>query len=121
MQVRKERQAIWGFSAHATCTANQLDILASSRQYLESERASARGHKLHTVTVLPGAASGPPVAVLVWHHGVAEHVGRWREGEPAGCTCTWLTARAAALRQHFRQRIPDPSSLAPARSVHTSG
>lgn len=29
--------------------------------------------------MLPGEASGPPLAVLVWHHGIAEHIGRYRE------------------------------------------
>lgn len=49
-------------------------------QYLESERASARGHKLFTVAFLPDADAGPPAALLCWHHGVAEHIGRYKEG-----------------------------------------
>jgi acylglycerol lipase len=45
-------------------------------QVLESERTSAKGHKLFTVTVLP---DGPPAACLCWHHGVAEHIGRYKQ------------------------------------------
>lgn len=53
-------------------------------QYLESERSGAKGHKLFTVTFLPDPAAGPPTAVLCWHHGIAEHIGRYRQSEPWG-------------------------------------
>ena len=55
-------------------------------QVVESERASARGHKLHTVAALP---EGPPVALLCWHHGVAEHVGRYKESEAGEGRVVW--------------------------------
>lgn len=45
-------------------------------QVIESERSAKKGHKLFTVTVLPDE---PPVAILCWHHGVGEHVGRYEK------------------------------------------
>lgn len=62
-------------STHALLTP-PLDRLCP-HQIVESERASAKGHKLFTVTVLP---DGPPAACLCWHHGVAEHIGRYKQG-----------------------------------------
>lgn len=47
-------------------------------QFFEGERASARGHKLVSVTYLPDAAAGPPKAVLLFHHGIGEHIGRYK-------------------------------------------
>lgn len=54
-------------------------------QVIEGERASAKGHKLFAVTVLPDAGQ-TPVAVLCWHHGVGEHIGRY-EKSGFGCCC----------------------------------
>lgn len=48
-------------------------------QFLESERSSVKGHKLLTLAVLPEDGAALPSAVLCWHHGVAEHVGRYRQ------------------------------------------
>ncbi|KAI3424906.1 hypothetical protein D9Q98_008290 [Chlorella vulgaris] len=47
-------------------------------QYFEGERASSKGHKLLSVTYLPEAAAGPPSAVLLFHHGISEHIGRYK-------------------------------------------
>ncbi|KAL4437215.1 hypothetical protein ABPG75_004354 [Micractinium tetrahymenae] len=47
-------------------------------QVIEGERASAEGHKLFAVTVLPDAGQAPG-AVLCWHHGVGEHIGRYEK------------------------------------------
>lgn len=47
-------------------------------QVIEGERASAKGHKLFSVTVLPDAGQ-VPAAVLCWHHGVGEHIGRYEQ------------------------------------------
>lgn len=52
-------------------------------QFFEGERASARGHKLVSVTYLPDAAAGPPKAVLLFHHGIGEHIGRYKSSERA--------------------------------------
>lgn len=62
---------------HEFCHALAPPPPAPSLQFLESERASAKGHKLFTLTVLP---DGPPAACLCWHHGVAEHIGRYKQG-----------------------------------------
>ena len=51
---------------------------------LEGERLSCRGEKLLTVHYAP---SGEPRAVLIWHHGYGEHIGRYKWGArmcPAG-------------------------------------
>lgn len=50
-------------------------------QYIESQRTSAKGAKVASVAFLPDAAAGPPVALLVFHHGIGEHVGRYKESE----------------------------------------
>ena len=50
-------------------------------QYIEGERAHGKGHKLFTVTFLPDTAT--PTAVLCFHHGVGEHIGRYKESEPS--------------------------------------
>lgn len=49
-------------------------------QVIEGERASAKGRKLFSVTVLPDAGQ-TPAAVLCWHHGIGEHIGRYEKGE----------------------------------------
>jgi alpha-beta hydrolase superfamily lysophospholipase len=54
-------------------------------QFIESERASAKGQKVAGVAFLPDAAAGPPVALLVFHHGIGEHVGRYKTSEIFGC------------------------------------
>eukprot|EP00887_Chlorella_sp_A99_P003059 scaffold9.g3059.t1 len=53
---------------------------------IEGTALSGKRVKLHRVTVLPGdggkddvPASSPPRAVLVWHHGLGEHVGRYKQ------------------------------------------
>ena len=43
----------------------------------EGERLSCRGEKLLTVRYAP---PGETKAVLVWHHGYGEHVGRYKWG-----------------------------------------
>lgn len=103
----------WNLLACTVTTA-----LCLPPQYLESERASARGHKLHTVAALPDAASGPPAAVLVWHHGIAEHIGRYREGERWHCR---FVRRGSSLPEcSLQQRSPAPNQPLP-RSVHPPG
>ena len=54
-------------------------------QYRESERVSLRGHKLFTVEYYPEDASNLRAA-LVFHHGLAEHVGRYKQSEFT-CLC----------------------------------
>lgn len=44
--------------------------------WTEGERKSSKGLKLHTVTALP---EDRPKAVLCWHHGLQEHVGRYKQ------------------------------------------
>ena len=46
--------------------------------YEEGSRASVTGNKLFTVTYLP---EGPAQAALVFHHGLGEHVGRYKPSE----------------------------------------
>jgi hypothetical protein len=45
------------------------------------EFTNARNHKLHATAYLP---DGAPKAILIWHHGVAEHSGRYMPGAMAG-------------------------------------
>ena len=59
-------------------------------QVVESERQALKGgHKLFTAAFLPDGEAGTasaPTAVLCWHHGVGEHVGRYKlreSGRPA--------------------------------------
>jgi hypothetical protein len=42
----------------------------------EGWRTNERGQKLATIEY--AAKSGKPVAVLVWHHGLGEHLGRYQ-------------------------------------------
>ena len=50
----------------------------------EGERLSCRGEKLLTVRYAP---PGETKAVLVWHHGYGEHVGRYKWGaSPKNCS-----------------------------------
>ncbi len=51
----------------------------------EGERLSCRGEKLLTVRYAPPGAAK---AVLVWHHGYGEHVGRYKWG-----ACSWEPLR----------------------------
>jgi hypothetical protein len=67
-------------------------------QYFEGERASSKGHKLLSVTYLPEAAAGPPSAVLLFHHGISEHIGRYKSSELAVCLCLSSSAAAAAVQ-----------------------
>ena len=41
---------------------------------------SHRGHKTYTVCYLPDSNVATK-AVLIWHHGVGEHIGRYQYGE----------------------------------------
>lgn len=50
-------------------------------EYKEGERKSVRGHKLFTVEYYPKDVQLK--AVLVFHHGLAEHVGRYADGAAA--------------------------------------
>jgi alpha-beta hydrolase superfamily lysophospholipase len=58
--------------------------------YVEGELSLARGGKLFTVKYLP--AEGTPLkAVLVFHHGYGEHVGRYTDGAlRSGAELTFL-------------------------------
>ena len=66
----------------------------------EGERLSCRGERLLTVRYAP---PGETKAVLVWHHGYGEHVGRYKWG---------------ALRQEGYQAVPDCNQ--PARKALSS-
>ena len=92
-QQRQPAAAAAAAAAAAGCSNTMPPLM------IESERQSVRGHKLHTVTVLTEGGS-PPVAVLCWHHGIGEHVGRYREGE-AGRGCRRF--RAASGRMSSQQ------------------
>lgn len=48
--------------------------------YEEGEATSVTGNKLFTAEYLPNP--GPPVAILMMHHGLAEHIGRYKD-----CAC----------------------------------
>jgi acylglycerol lipase len=48
--------------------------------YIAGERAHAKGYKLFTVTYLPDASTTTaPTAILCFHHGIGEHIGRYKE------------------------------------------
>lgn len=116
------------------CLANQLALQPPlHRQYLESERASVKGHKLFTVTFLPDAAAGPPSAVLCWHHGVAEHIGRYRQsarghsgararawggrGRPCGWRLARLRAGCCGQAKRRQPLVPTPATPSPPVAV----
>lgn len=52
--------------------------------FTEGERISKTGMKLFTLSVLPPTL--PPKAVLMFHHGLGEHVGRYKAGEESSPT-----------------------------------
>ena len=102
-------------------------------QYIEGERAHTKGHKLFTVTFLPDASTtATPTAILCFHHGVGEHIGRYKESEPpccrrcgcrihSRCRCCWRLSHARGVwaRGRLLVGVPMPSLLclpsAPAR------
>lgn len=58
--------------------------------YEEGEATSVTGNKLFTAKYLP--SPGPPVAILMMHHGLAEHIGRYKDCARVrgpGSTCCW--------------------------------
>lgn len=111
------------------CRARTI-AAAAMVQIVEGERASARGHKLYSVAYLPDGGA-PPAALLCWHHGVAEHIGRYSEGACCGgggggqraqarrakAACS-RAQRLQAVRRHPPWRPPIPPSSAALRSVH---
>lgn len=46
--------------------------------YKEGELTNARSQKLFTVSYTP--STGAPKAVIFFHHGYGEHVGRYKDG-----------------------------------------
>lgn len=70
--------------------------------FAESDRLNSRGQKLLTVHYAPKTiGDAVPTAVLIWHHGYGEHVGRYRRGKfptpdlPAHtCVCYSCCVRA---------------------------
>ena len=48
-------------------------------EYKEGERKSVKGLSLFTVEYHP--STGQPKAALVFHHGLGEYIGRYKDGE----------------------------------------
>ena len=63
-------------------------------RYQEGEAVSVTGNKLFTASYIPEGEA--PVALLVLHHGLAEHIGRYRP-----CTWRWTQAHAYSCLVDF--------------------
>lgn len=72
--VRSECEAI-AIMAEA---AGAGDEAVPAVTFTESTFNNGRGQALHVVRYVPSAAA--PRAVLLWHHGYGEHVGRYDRG-----------------------------------------
>ena len=80
----------------------------------EGERSNSRGHKLLTVHYAADAAEGiAPSAVLIWHHGYGEHVGRYKWGADKP---TFLGSDDTTVNRSISPPPPSSCQLSTARA-----